>query len=57
MTSTPTGTATYEGDGKTTAQVLNKDLESGLMINSISKVGFRLNNQMLVLGPMVIFPR
>jgi hypothetical protein len=57
MSSPTAGTKTYEGDGKTTAQVLNKDLESGLMVNSISKIGFRLNNDMLVVGPMVIFPR
>lgn len=57
MTSNQPGTRTYEGDGKTTAQVLNKDLENGLMINAISKIGFRLNNEMMVIGPMVIFPR
>lgn len=51
------GTSSYEGDGKTTATILNKDLENGLLINSISKVGFRLNNEMLVIGPIVIFPR
>lgn len=57
VTNTQTGTATYDGDGKTNAQVLNKDLGNGLMVNAISKVGFRLNNEMLVLGPMVLFPR
>ena len=55
---TQTGTATYEGDGRTKAIVLNKDvIGNGLMINSISKIGFRLNNDMLVIGPMVLFPR
>lgn len=52
------GTSTYDGDGKTTATILNNDhLGNGFMINSISKVGFRLNNDVLVVGPLVIFPR
>jgi hypothetical protein len=55
--STQTGTSTYEGDGKTSVQVLNKETEYGLMINSISQSGFRLNNDIFVLGPMAIFPR
>ncbi|XP_069684506.1 NADH dehydrogenase [ubiquinone] 1 alpha subcomplex assembly factor 3 [Periplaneta americana] len=46
----------YDPDGKTTVQVLNKSVE-GLMIDSYSQVGFRLNNGMYVLGPMAIFPR
>lgn len=51
------GTATYEGDGKTSVQILNKELDLGLMINSFSQVGFRLNNGMMILGPMAIFPK
>lgn len=51
------GTSTYEGDGKTTVHVLNKELELGLMINAFSQAGFRLNNGIFVLGPMAIFPR
>ncbi|KAJ9584826.1 hypothetical protein L9F63_020823, partial [Diploptera punctata] len=46
----------YDPDGKTTVQVLNKELET-LMIDSYSQVGFRLNNGMFILGPMAIFPR
>ncbi|KAK5646253.1 hypothetical protein RI129_004717 [Pyrocoelia pectoralis] len=49
--------SSYEGDGKTTAHILNNDADSGLLINGISEVGFRLNNNITVLGPMVIFPR
>lgn len=49
--------ATYEGDGKTSVQILNKEMENGLMINSFSQVGFRLNNDMMILGPMAIFPK
>ena len=51
------GTSTYEGDGKTSVQILNKELDAGLMINSFSQVGFRLNNGMMILGPMAIFPK
>ncbi|KAJ8983778.1 hypothetical protein NQ317_000338 [Molorchus minor] len=55
--STLSSPSAYEGEGKTTVQILNNETELGLMINGISQVGFRLNNDMTVLGPMVIFPR
>ncbi|CRK97603.1 CLUMA_CG010989, isoform A [Clunio marinus] len=51
------GTSTYDGDGKTKVSILNQEVESGLMINSFSQMGFRLNNGMMVIGPMAIFPR
>lgn len=51
------GTAAYDDDGKTKVKILNQDTESGLMINSFSQMGFRLNNGMMVIGPMAIFPR
>lgn len=51
------GTSSYEGDGKTNVSILNKELDSGIMINAFSQMGFRLNNGMMVVGPMVIFPR
>ncbi|XP_059622429.1 NADH dehydrogenase [ubiquinone] 1 alpha subcomplex assembly factor 3 [Phlebotomus argentipes] len=47
----------YEGDGKTTIKILNKEVSEGLMINAFSQIGFRLNNRMNVIGPMAIFPR
>ncbi|EDS29948.1 conserved hypothetical protein [Culex quinquefasciatus] len=50
-------TATYEGDGKTSVTILNKEADVGLLINSYSQVGFRLSNDMVVLGPMALFPR
>lgn len=50
-------TSTYEGDGKTKVNILNRDTELGLMINSYSQYGFRLNNELRVVGPMAIFPR
>lgn len=49
------GTA-YESDGKTTVNILNQSQDSPLMIDSYSRVGFRLNNGLLVFGPMAIFP-
>lgn len=48
---------TYEGDGKTSVQVLNNDIENGILINGISQAGFRLNNELFIVGPMIIFPR
>lgn len=50
-------TSTYEGDGKTKINILNRELHLGLMINSYSQMGFRLNNELRVVGPMAIFPR
>lgn len=50
-------TSTYEGDGKTKVTILNRETDLGLMINSYSQYGFRLNNELRVVGPMAIFPR
>lgn len=50
-------TSTYEGDGKTKVNILNRETDLGLMINSYSQYGFRLNNELRVVGPMAIFPR
>lgn len=49
--------SSYEGDGKTTVNILNNEDGINLMIDGFSQAGFRLNNDMTVLGPMVIFPR
>ncbi|XP_310380.3 NADH dehydrogenase [ubiquinone] 1 alpha subcomplex assembly factor 3 [Anopheles gambiae] len=49
--------STYESDGKTSVTILNKEADAGLMINSYSQFGFRLNNDMVVIGPMAIFSR
>lgn len=51
------GTSSYDGDGKTKATVMNNEVDGGLMINSFSQMGFRLNNGLMVIGPMVIFPK
>ncbi|XP_044267735.1 NADH dehydrogenase [ubiquinone] 1 alpha subcomplex assembly factor 3 [Tribolium madens] len=47
----------YEAEGKTTVNILNNENELGLMINGFSQVGFRLNNDLTILGSVVIFPR
>ncbi|KAJ8683693.1 hypothetical protein QAD02_019485 [Eretmocerus hayati] len=47
----------YEGDGKTTVTILNKNFDYGLMIDSVSERGFVLNNCMRIVGPMIMFPK
>ncbi|XP_018319641.2 NADH dehydrogenase [ubiquinone] 1 alpha subcomplex assembly factor 3 [Agrilus planipennis] len=42
---------------KSTVSILNNELDLGLMINSYSEVGFRLNNDFTILGPVILFPR
>ncbi|XP_055333718.1 NADH dehydrogenase [ubiquinone] 1 alpha subcomplex assembly factor 3-like isoform X1 [Paramacrobiotus metropolitanus] len=44
---------------KTTVTLLNKDLhgEGILMVDSVSPIGFKLNNSMHVLGPMALFSK
>uniref|UniRef100_A0A0K8URV5 NADH dehydrogenase [ubiquinone] 1 alpha subcomplex assembly factor 3 n=1 Tax=Bactrocera latifrons TaxID=174628 RepID=A0A0K8URV5_BACLA len=49
--------AAYEADGKTKVSILNTEQEYGLMITGFSQYGFRLNNDMVIVGPMAIFPR
>ncbi|KAK0166915.1 hypothetical protein PV327_004382 [Microctonus hyperodae] len=47
----------YEGDGKTTVTILNRDADYGLMVDGISVYGFKLNIGIYVVGPMIIFPK
>lgn len=47
--------AAYDGPGKTTVNILNDSREK-LMINGISQYGFLLNNDVRVIGPIIIFP-
>ncbi|GAB6023765.1 hypothetical protein CHUAL_008519 [Chamberlinius hualienensis] len=42
---------------KTTISVLNKQLDLGLMIDSYSQVGFRLNNGFALVGSIALFAR
>ncbi|XP_014248386.1 NADH dehydrogenase [ubiquinone] 1 alpha subcomplex assembly factor 3 [Cimex lectularius] len=46
----------YDSDGRTVVSSLNNETDSGVLIDSISELGFRLNNGMFVVGPMAIFP-
>ncbi|XP_014282530.1 NADH dehydrogenase [ubiquinone] 1 alpha subcomplex assembly factor 3 [Halyomorpha halys] len=48
--------SSYEGDGKTSVTILNKEPGYGIMIDSYSKEGFRLNNGLFVIGPLILFP-
>lgn len=54
---TPVRWCAYEGDGKTTVSVLNKDRADVLLVDSYSTFGFRLNNGLFVIGSMALFPR
>ncbi|KFM73800.1 NADH dehydrogenase [ubiquinone] 1 alpha subcomplex assembly factor 3, partial [Stegodyphus mimosarum] len=47
----------YEGDGKTTVTILNKEYKNLVLIDSYSSMGFRLNQGMFVVGPVAVFPR
>ncbi|XP_015113047.1 NADH dehydrogenase [ubiquinone] 1 alpha subcomplex assembly factor 3 [Diachasma alloeum] len=51
------GQGAYEGEGKTTVTILNRDADYGLMIDKISMQGFKLNLGVSIMGPMIIFPR
>jgi len=46
----------YEGTGKTTFNLLNKEAVGVNMIDSVGMDGFRLNSDTKVLGPCAIFP-
>ncbi|EDW01892.1 NADH dehydrogenase [ubiquinone] 1 alpha subcomplex assembly factor 3 [Drosophila grimshawi] len=47
----------YDADGKTKVTIFNTDTDVGLMITGYSQYGFRLNNNMVLLGPITVFPR
>ncbi|XP_034943634.1 NADH dehydrogenase [ubiquinone] 1 alpha subcomplex assembly factor 3 [Chelonus insularis] len=47
----------YDGDGKTTVTILNKDWNYGLMVDSLSVLGFSLNIGVKIVGPMILFPK
>lgn len=46
----------YDGDGKTTVRVLNKDEPNINMVNTYSARGFRLSNNLYVSGSIILFP-
>lgn len=46
----------YDNDGKTYASMLNNNnIGDGVMISGYTQYGFRLNNNFMVLGPVVCF--
>lgn len=46
----------YENDGKTYVSMLNNNnISEGIMVAGYSQIGFRLNNNFMVLGPIVCF--
>lgn len=47
----------YDYDGKTKVSIFNTETDMGLMVTGYSQYGFRLNNNMVLLGPISIFPR
>ncbi len=47
----------YDGDGKTTVEIMNKEKEYGMLVDSYSPIGFELNNGLMVLGSMAVFAR
>lgn len=50
-------TGNYEGDGKTTVTILNREHKYLLMVDTYNNYGFRLNNGIFAVGPLAIFPR
>uniref|UniRef100_A0A0A9W973 NADH dehydrogenase [ubiquinone] 1 alpha subcomplex assembly factor 3 n=1 Tax=Lygus hesperus TaxID=30085 RepID=A0A0A9W973_LYGHE len=55
--SKPLSSGAYDSDGKTTITILNNEPGLGLMVDSYSKHGFRLNNGSFVVGPIALFPK
>lgn len=47
----------YDYDGKTKVSIFNTETDMGLMITGYSQYGFRLNNNMVLIGPITVFPR
>ncbi|XP_016953465.1 NADH dehydrogenase [ubiquinone] 1 alpha subcomplex assembly factor 3 [Drosophila biarmipes] len=47
----------YDHDGKTKVTIFNTETDLGLMVTGYSQYGFRLNNDMVLIGPITVFPR
>lgn len=47
----------YDHDGKTKINIFNTQQDLGIMITGYSQYGFRMNNDMVVIGPVAVFPR
>uniref|UniRef100_A0A1A9UDK1 NADH dehydrogenase [ubiquinone] 1 alpha subcomplex assembly factor 3 n=1 Tax=Glossina austeni TaxID=7395 RepID=A0A1A9UDK1_GLOAU len=50
-------TKAYDCDGKTKVNIFNTQQELGIMITGYSQYGFRLNNDIVVIGPIAVFPK
>ncbi|KAG8226363.1 hypothetical protein J437_LFUL007720 [Ladona fulva] len=46
-----------DSEGKTSMTIMNAEPNAPLMVDSYSQYGFRLNNGLAVIGPMIIFPK
>ncbi|CAL1264411.1 unnamed protein product [Larinioides sclopetarius] len=47
----------YEGDGKTTVTILNREHRHLILFDSLTEIGFKLNNGIFAVGPVAAFPR
>lgn len=47
----------YDGDGKTIVSVVNEEERERTLVDSYSKMGFRLNSGIFVMGPVAVFPQ
>ncbi|XP_076236760.1 NADH dehydrogenase [ubiquinone] 1 alpha subcomplex assembly factor 3 [Calliopsis andreniformis] len=47
----------YEGSGKTTLTILNLEAGPRTLINNCTPLGFKLVGDVMVVGPLVIFPK
>ncbi|KAM7342749.1 NADH dehydrogenase [ubiquinone] 1 alpha subcomplex assembly factor 3 [Cochliomyia hominivorax] len=52
-----TSSKAYDHDGKTKINIFNTQQDLGIMITGYSQYGFRMNNDMVVIGPVAVFPR
>ena len=52
----PSGGGSYDGDGKTTVTIVNKDMMGYLLVDAYSETGFRLSNEHFAYGPIALFP-
>lgn len=48
--------AAYEGDGRTTVRVLNDEIPHLNLVNTYSAQGFRLANNLFIVGSILLFP-
>uniref|UniRef100_A0A1B0G3M5 NADH dehydrogenase [ubiquinone] 1 alpha subcomplex assembly factor 3 n=1 Tax=Glossina morsitans morsitans TaxID=37546 RepID=A0A1B0G3M5_GLOMM len=50
-------TKAYDCDGKTKVNIFNTQQDLGIMITGYSQYGFRLNNDIVIIGPIAVFPK